>query len=657
VGSSGSERAVDELPTPTGTVATIDVSRAEGDTQADGSGGKSFWMVRPEESGKLLDAHQLEGNGGLGQPEKTMLVKLHELERARTEVVDKAVELGESDTNQRELVSALTRKSSRRALQSRVLKMAAGRPGPRVITVTTELDRQLVAAAWKDRGERYGGTFSPSGNCPTATTSPPNHDGSDVLPDARTQRSGDTELDSLLAATPSDGGRACAGQDHLPAKSTYAEVVVGATLLSSNNVAGMPTPSLPTSGTDLPWDSAAMGHGTEGLLRTPNPGELSEPKTSAREMSQKRRRKPKTSKAVAIHLQDRIDQAAHRFDVAASRGSGVETKQPNCTPPPTAEITLRELTKEGKPSTSGKAERRAVKKAKGAAKEAERAVKVATKKIANRAKNIRRRMRHCNGTTHVGPPGAVADVISTRAAKLSQERFATPGETKAGPTANASTNLTVCIPRPQRLSGMGATTRDIRSLEGVMLWARGRKSFHRRSPNRATHVLLDSWRGDAKEGEGRSFEWRVPTEGCDRKVTTELLRRRWLRRWWQWLQRRHEIRGGRSRGSGRHRRPQGRLIKRNRRKSQTVDDEDEGSRCRELRSDEVKQGKRPTKPCASGPRGAHSGQGGWSHPPPPPFFESGDAIVREAPKRRRESRTSARSRARSSPRRTRSASG
>jgi hypothetical protein len=123
VGSSGSERAVDELPTPTGKVATIDVSRAEGDPQAEGSGGKSFWMVRPEESGKLLDAHPIKGVGGLGQPEKTKLGKWHELERARTEVVDKAI--GESDTIQRELGSARTRKSSRRALQSRVLKMAA----------------------------------------------------------------------------------------------------------------------------------------------------------------------------------------------------------------------------------------------------------------------------------------------------------------------------------------------------------------------------------------------------------------------------------------------------------------------------------------------------------------------------------------------------
>jgi len=46
---------------------------------------------------------------------------------------------------------------------------------------------------------------------------------------------------------------------------------------------------------------------------------------------------------------------------------------------------------------------------------------------------------------------------------------------------------------------------------------------------------------------------------CQLALRSDLLLRRWMRRWWQWIQRRAELRGGRSRGTGRHRRPQGRL--------------------------------------------------------------------------------------------------
>jgi hypothetical protein len=46
---------------------------------------------------------------------------------------------------------------------------------------------------------------------------------------------------------------------------------------------------------------------------------------------------------------------------------------------------------------------------------------------------------------------------------------------------------------------------------------------------------------------------------CQLTLRSDLLLRRWMRRWWQWIQRRAELRGGRSRGTGRHRRPKGRL--------------------------------------------------------------------------------------------------
>jgi hypothetical protein len=46
---------------------------------------------------------------------------------------------------------------------------------------------------------------------------------------------------------------------------------------------------------------------------------------------------------------------------------------------------------------------------------------------------------------------------------------------------------------------------------------------------------------------------------CVLTVRSDLVLRRWARRWWHWISRRQELRGGRARGTCRHRRPQGRL--------------------------------------------------------------------------------------------------
>jgi hypothetical protein len=45
---------------------------------------------------------------------------------------------------------------------------------------------------------------------------------------------------------------------------------------------------------------------------------------------------------------------------------------------------------------------------------------------------------------------------------------------------------------------------------------------------------------------------------CELVARSDLLIRQWLLRWWHWQLRRQELRGGRSRGTSRHRRPRGR---------------------------------------------------------------------------------------------------
>jgi len=101
---------------------------------------------------------------------------------------------------------------------------------------------------------------------------------------------------------------------------------------------------------------------------------------------------------------------------------------------------------------------------------------------------------------------------------------------------------------------------------------------------RVSTVKMSGMVGDASEEAGERVEWNLGANNrtaeaeessrgehdgserhssaeyaryCERASRSDLLLRRWVRRWWQWKLRRQELRGGRAPGSGRHWRPFG----------------------------------------------------------------------------------------------------